>query len=159
MNNKNISVPVPNTPGPIEVVKTGKVAISRFYDDSFYMGLRNKVSYYPEDNCGIFAYGFNNYVYKFFVQKNSRIVRYSIYEQVHDRRLPRFDIIYDIDDSVHTIMKTVKELLWMRRDCFENYGVVFVLIKEEILPDVVKVAPPLQFEYNINKYNDITFIM
>jgi hypothetical protein len=86
MSNKNISVP--NTPSPIEVVKTGKVAISRFYDKSYYMALRNKVNYYPEDNCSIFAYGFSDYIYQFLVQKNSRFVRYSIYKQVHDRRLP-----------------------------------------------------------------------
>jgi hypothetical protein len=65
MNNKNISVP--NTPSPIVVVKTGKVTISRFYDDSYYMALRNKVNYYPEDNCSIFVYGFNDYLYEFFV--------------------------------------------------------------------------------------------
>jgi hypothetical protein len=55
-----------------------------------------------------------------------------------------------MDGSVFTIVESVKELLGTRRDCFKDYGVVFVLIKEEILPNVIKVAPPLQFEYNIN---------
>jgi hypothetical protein len=46
------------------------------------------------------------------------------------------------------------------RDCFENKeDVVFILTGKEIQPDVNKIAPPLHFEYEINKYNDVLFIL
>jgi hypothetical protein len=48
-----------------------------------------------------------------------------------------------MDGSVHTLVEIVKELGFTCRDCFEDYGVVFVLIGEEKLPNVIKVAPPL----------------
>jgi hypothetical protein len=158
LSNREISAL--NNPSPIEVDKTEKVAISGFYDDSYYMAIHNKASYYPADKSTIDAYGFNDYVYRFIVGKNSRIVMYSIYKQMHDKRLPRFDVVYNMDGSVHTILETVKELGYGMRDCFEdNDGVVFHLIEEEKLPDVNKVAPPMQYDLKINKYSDVLFIL
>jgi hypothetical protein len=158
LSNKDISVP--NTPSPIEVDKTEKVVVSKFYDDSYYMAIHNKTDYYPADESYIYANGFNDYVYKFTVQKKSRIVKYSIYKQVHNKKLPGFDVIYKMNGSVSTIVESVKELRYGMRDCFENkLDVIFVLIEEEILPDVNVIAPPLQFQYNINKYGDVLFIL
>jgi hypothetical protein len=158
LRNKNISIP--NTASVNEVDKTEKTVVSEFYDDSYYMAIHNKISYYPADESNICAYGFNDYVYKFTVRKKSRIVEYSIYKQLPGKRLPRFDVVYNMDGSVHTVIESVKELGYMFRDCFEEkFGMIFVLTGKEILPDVNKVAPPLQFKYNINKYNDVLFIL
>jgi hypothetical protein len=57
-------------------------------------------------------------------------------------------------------MEVVKELKYNMRDCFEDKDdVIFYLIEKEKLPDVNKEAPPLHFEYNVNKYNDVLFIL
>jgi hypothetical protein len=63
LKNKNISTA--NTQSAVEVDKTEKPALSGFYADSYYMALRNKISYYPVDNYSIFAHGFNDYIYQF----------------------------------------------------------------------------------------------
>jgi hypothetical protein len=79
---------------------------------------------------------------------------------VDEKKTPRFDVVYDMDGRVHTIVETVKELNITFRNCFEDKDdVVFVLIEKEKLPDVNKDAPPLQFKYNINKYGDVLFIV
>jgi hypothetical protein len=65
-----------------------------------------------------------------------------------------------MDGSVHTIIESVKELGYMFRNCFEEeMDMIFALTGKEMLPDVNKDAPPLQFQYNINKYNDVLFIL
>jgi hypothetical protein len=65
-----------------------------------------------------------------------------------------------MDGSVHTILETVKELGYKFRDCFEdNMGMIFVLTGKEMLSDVNKEAPTLHFDYNVNKYNDVLFIL
>jgi hypothetical protein len=154
LKNKNLSTT--NTPSVNEVDKTKKTIISDFYDDSYYMAVCNETNYYPADESNICAYGFNDYVYKFTVRNKARIVEYSIYKQVVDKKLPRFDVVYNMDGSVHTIIESVKELGYMFRDCFEDkMDMIFVLTGKEMLPDVNKDAPPLQFQYNINKYNDV----
>jgi hypothetical protein len=60
LKNKDIS-----TPSPTEIDKTDKTVVTDFYDDSYYMAIHNKTSYYPADNYSIFAHGFNDYVFKF----------------------------------------------------------------------------------------------
>jgi hypothetical protein len=67
LRNKNISIP--NIPSVNEVDKTKKTVVSEFYDDSYYMAIHNKTSYYPADESNIYAHGFNDYVYKFVVEK------------------------------------------------------------------------------------------
>jgi hypothetical protein len=64
-----------------------------------------------------------------------------------------------MDGSVHTVVETVKKLGDTLRDCFENNSVAFLLVGEVILPEVNKEAPPLRFEYNINDYGDVAFIL
>jgi hypothetical protein len=64
-----------------------------------------------------------------------------------------------MDGSVHTVVETVKKLGDTLRDCFENDTVAFVLVGQAVLPEVNKIAPPLHFEYDINDYGDVTFIL
>jgi hypothetical protein len=158
LRNKNISTP--NTQSATEVDKTEKTAVSEFYDDSYYMAIHYKTSYYPADESNIYAHGFNDYVFKFTVRKKSRIVEYSIYKQVNEKKLPRFKVVYNMDGSVHTILEVAKELGYKFKDCFEDkMGMIFVLTGEEMLADVNKDAPALHFEYNVNKYNDVLSIL
>jgi hypothetical protein len=79
---------------------------------------------------------------------------------VNEKEVLRFVVVYNMDGSVHTIMETVKELGYKFRDCFEDkVGMIFVLTGTEMLPDVNKDAPSLHFDYNVNKYNDVLFIL
>jgi hypothetical protein len=64
-----------NIPSPIDIDKTDKAVATEFYFDSYYMAIHKKNSYYPADNYSIFAHGFNDYIYQFFVEKKSRIVK------------------------------------------------------------------------------------
>jgi hypothetical protein len=65
-----------------------------------------------------------------------------------------------MDDTVHTVVETVKKLGDTLRDCFEdNFHLVFLWVGQEMVPEVNKIAPPLQFEYDINDYGDVTFIL
>jgi hypothetical protein len=65
-----------------------------------------------------------------------------------------------MDGSVFTIVESVKELGNGMRDCFEdNLHTIFVLKGQAMLPDVSKIVPPLEFEYNINVYGVVPFIL
>jgi hypothetical protein len=64
-----------------------------------------------------------------------------------------------MDCSVHTIVETVKKLGNTLRDCFENNSVAFLLTGQALLPEVNKKAPSLRFEYDINDYDDVAFIL
>jgi hypothetical protein len=65
-----------------------------------------------------------------------------------------------MDGSVRTILEVVKELGYKFRDCFEDkMDMIFYLIEKEKLPDVNKEAPALHFDYDVNKYGDVLFIL
>jgi hypothetical protein len=43
------------------------------------------------------------------VMKNSNTIQDAIHKREPGRRLHRFDVVYKIDSTVHTVVETVKE--------------------------------------------------
>jgi hypothetical protein len=74
--------------------------------------------------------------------------------------LPIYNIVYKIDGSVHTVVEIVRQFRNTLRDCFEDkHPLHFELRGQTILPDVPKITPKMEYNFNINNYSDVIFIL